>query len=108
MAGKVLSNDSDNREAVAAALYFPALFGNGFFRGSDDPRNVALNYGYAILRGCMARCLCAYGFLPWHGLHHCSELNQFNLADDLMSPTVPSWTCLWPPMFGRTPYWTPG
>lgn len=30
MAGKVLSNDSDNREAVAAALYFPALFGSGF------------------------------------------------------------------------------
>ena len=36
MAGKVLSNDSDNREAVAAASYFPALYGAGFSRGSDD------------------------------------------------------------------------
>lgn len=54
MAGKVLSNDSDNREAVAAALYFPALFGNGFFRGSDDPRNAVLNYGYAVMRAGIA------------------------------------------------------
>ena len=35
LAGKVLSNDSDNREAVAAALYFPALFECNFSRGSE-------------------------------------------------------------------------
>lgn len=34
----------------------------------------------------MARCLAVYGFLPWLGLHHDNELNQFNLADDLMEP----------------------
>ena len=34
LAGRVLSGDPDNREAVAAALYFPALFGNGFSRGT--------------------------------------------------------------------------
>ena len=34
MAGRVLSGDPDNREAVAAALYFPALFGDG--HAGDD------------------------------------------------------------------------
>jgi CRISPR-associated protein Cas1 len=57
MAADVLSNDSDNREAVAAATYFPLLFGAEFSRGSDDIRNAALNYGYAIIRGCIARIL---------------------------------------------------
>ena len=37
----------------------------------------------------MARCLTVYGFLPYLGLHHDSELNQFNLADDLMEPFRP-------------------
>ena len=89
MAGKVLSNDSDNREAVAAALYFPALFGNGFFRGSDDPRNAALNYGYAVMRAGIARNLVVHGLEPCIGLHHRSELNNFNLADDLIEPFRP-------------------
>ena len=89
MAGKVLSNDSDNREAVAAALYFPALFGSDFSRGSDDPRNAALNYGYAILRAGIARNLVVHGLEPCIGLHHRSELNNFNLADDLIEPFRP-------------------
>ena len=89
MAGKVLSNDSDNREAVAAALYFPALFGSGFFRGSDDPRNAALNYGYAVMRAGIARNLVVHGLEPCIGLHHRSELNNFNLADDLIEPFRP-------------------
>ena len=89
MAGKVLSNDSDNREAVAAALYFPALFGNGFFRGSDDPRNAVLNYGYAVMRAGIARNLVVHGLEPCIGLHHRSELNNFNLADDLIEPFRP-------------------
>lgn len=84
MADKVLSGDSDNREAVAAAIYFPALFGKGFSRGSDDPKNAALNYGYAILRGCIARNLVVHGLEPCIGLFHRSELNNFNLADDLI------------------------
>lgn len=89
IAGKVLSDDSDNREAVAAALYFPALFGDGFSRGADDPRNAALNYGYAILRACIARNLVVHGLEPCIGLHHRSELNNFNLADDLIEPFRP-------------------
>ena len=78
-----------SREAVAAALYFPALFGNGFFRGSDDPRNAALNYGYAVMRAGIARNLVVHGLEPCIGLHHRSELNNFNLADDLIEPFRP-------------------
>lgn len=90
MAGRVLSGDSDNREAVAAALYFPRLFGPGFSRGDEaDPRNAALNYGYAILRACIARNLVVHGLEPCMGLHHRSELNNFNLADDLIEPYRP-------------------
>lgn len=89
MAGRVLSGDTDNREAVAAALYFPALFGDDFSRGTEDPRNAALNYGYAILRGGIARNLVMHGLEPCIGIHHHSELNQFNLADDLIEPFRP-------------------
>ncbi len=89
MAGRVLSGDRDNREAVAAAFYFPALFGEGFIREREDPRNSALNYGYAILRGCVARRLVVHGLEPCLGLHHHSELNNFNLADDLIEPFRP-------------------
>lgn len=89
MSEKVLSGDSDNREAVAAAFYFPALFGAGFSRNSDDPRNAALNYGYAILRGGIARNLVVHGLEPCIGLFHRSELNNFNLADDLIEAYRP-------------------
>jgi len=86
----VRSGDEGNAEATAAAYYFPRLFGKGFTRGNeDDTRNAALNYGYAILRGCIARNLAVYGFLPAFGLHHRSALNQFNLADDLIEPFRP-------------------
>lgn len=86
----VSRGDKENREATAAALYFSSLFGKGFTRNEDmDGRNAALNYGYAILRGCMARCLAVYGFIPWLGLHHSSTLNAWNLADDMMEPYRP-------------------
>ena len=89
IADAVLSDDKDNREAVAASLYFPSLFGEGFSRGNDDIRNAALNYGYAILRGAVARNLVMHGLEPCIGLHHRSELNNFNLADDMIEPFRP-------------------
>lgn len=90
MAASVSSGDSGNVEAVAAAYYFPQLYGQYFNRGdSEDGRNSALNYGYAILRGTIARTLAVYGFIPSIGLHHKSELNAFNLADDLIEPFRP-------------------
>lgn len=90
MADRVRSGDSENVEATAAQMYFPLLFGTGFFRGDDeDGRNAGLNYGYAILRGSIARSLTVYGFLPALGIHHRSTLNAFNLADDLIEPFRP-------------------
>lgn len=86
---KVQSGDSKNIEAAAALKYFPFLFGNNFKRANDDVVNAALDYGYAILRGCIARSLAVYGFQPALGLHHRSELNHFNLADDLIEPFRP-------------------
>lgn len=89
MAATVRSGDVGNTEAIAAARYFPALFGRGFTRNTNNGINSALNYGYAILRGCVARSLAVYGFLPMIGLHHKNELNGFNLADDMMEPFRP-------------------
>ena len=89
MSERVRSGDPDNVEATAAQQYFPALFGDGFTRSEDNGVNAALNYGYAILRGCTARSLAVYGFLPAMGIHHRSGLNAFNLADDLMEPFRP-------------------
>lgn len=86
---KVRSGDTENLEAVAAQFYFPMLIGENFFRGMDNGINAALNYGYAILRGSIARYLVVYGFLPVLGIHHHSTLNQFNLADDLIEPFRP-------------------
>lgn len=86
MAKSVRSGDTGNVEAAAAAAYFPRLFGPDFTRQGEDSRNAPLNYGYAILRGCIARELAVHGFLPSLGLHHASELNAFNLADDLIEP----------------------
>lgn len=89
LAAGVRSGDPENREATGAQLYFPALFGDAFTRNQDCGINSALNYGYAILRGAMARYLSVYGFLPAFGLHHKNTLNPFNLADDLMEPFRP-------------------
>lgn len=48
-----------------------------------------LDYGYAIIRAAIARQLCATGFIPQLGLHHCSLSNAYNLADDLIEPYRP-------------------
>lgn len=86
---KVKSGDSEHQEAVAAALYFRALFGPDFVRNDGTVLNAFLNYGYAIFRSTVAKQLCAYGFEPSLGLFHHSQLNSFNLADDVMEPYRP-------------------
>ncbi|MFY9314252.1 MAG: type II CRISPR-associated endonuclease Cas1 [Burkholderiales bacterium] len=86
---RVRSGDSDNMEAQASAYYFPALFGKPFRRGPDGWINAALNYGYAVMRGAIARGLVAHGLFPSVGLYHASEQNAFNLADDLIEPFRP-------------------
>ena len=54
-----------------------------------DPRNIALNYGYSIVRGAIARSLVSYGLLPTFGVFHNSDLNAYNLADDMIEPLRP-------------------
>lgn len=78
------SGDTTNREAYGAKIYFVRLFGRNFTRRNDETINVALNYGYAILRGLIARSLVNYGFFPCLGIYHDNELNSFNLVDDFI------------------------
>jgi len=89
MCDAVRSGDADNMEAQAAQRYFRTLWGLDFNRNQLRFYNAALNYGYAVIRAALARNLCSYGFLPAFGLHHRSEQNAFNLADDLIEPYRP-------------------
>ena len=90
LTNKVKSGDSENLEALAARRYWSTLF-DDFLRDQKalDPRNIALNYGYAIVRGAVARSLVSYGLLPTFGVFHKSELNAYNLADDMIEPLRP-------------------
>jgi len=87
---KVKSGDSENLEAFVAKKYWGLLF-DKFVRKQkkEDSRNIALNYGYAIVRGAIARSLVTYGLLPTFGVFHKSELNAYNLADDMIEPLRP-------------------
>lgn len=81
---KVLSGDSTNMEAIAASIYFKSIFGKDFSRKDDYFYNSCLNYGYAIIRGMIARSLTMYGFESAIGIFHHNQLNAFNLADDII------------------------
>lgn len=89
MTSNIDSGDSKNVESSAAMIHFFSLF-DDFDRGMMCLQNSALNYGYAILRGAVARSLVAYGFVTFLGLHHKNELNAYNLADDLLEPLRPT------------------
>lgn len=85
LATNVLSGDSSNNEAKASAVYFKSLFGKNFSRKNDMLIvNSMLNYGYAVVRGIVARSVVVHGLLPFLGIFHHNQFNQFNLADDLM------------------------
>lgn len=89
-ADRVLSGDTDNREGVAARVYWSALMGKGFSRNPDEPGiNALLNYGYAILRGTIARAVCCAGLHPSLGIFHSNKKNNYCLVDDLMEPFRP-------------------
>ncbi len=75
----------DFTEASAAKKYF-SFYHEGLNRRTDDPINNRLNYGYAVVRSYIARSLVMTGFHPTFGIHHNSQLNPFNLADDLIEP----------------------
>jgi CRISPR-associated protein Cas1 len=86
---RVRSGDADNLEGQAAFFYFTQLFGKDFRRDQAHFTNAALDYGYAVLRGTIARGLVAHGLMPSVGLFHASEQNAFNLADDVIEPFRP-------------------
>lgn len=86
----VKSGDSDNREGIAAKIYWDELFGDEFVRSRTGPDpNSLLNYGYSILRAAMARSIVGSGLSPSFGLFHKNRYNAFPLADDLMEPYRP-------------------
>lgn len=99
LARTVQSGDTTNREGLSAAYYFEAIFGEQFIRlrgkqlkdtEADLNRleviNVILNYGYAVLRACVARAVVLAGMHPALGIFHRNRENSFALADDLMEP----------------------
>ena len=91
-ANDVRSGDPDNMEARAAAFYWKNVFPTlpNFVRGREgEPPNNLLNYGYAILRACVARGLVGSGLLPTLGIHHHNRYNAYCLADDIMEPYRP-------------------
>ena len=90
MTRRVRSGDPDNLEAQAARKYWPALMGAEFRRDQNaDGANSLLNYGYTIMRSCVARSIVGAGLHPAIGLHHRNRLNGFALADDLVEPFRP-------------------
>ena len=86
----VRSGDVDNREGIAARIYFQHLFGDSFVRNRDEPGiNALLNYGYSILRAATCRAIVSSGLLQAIGIYHHNRSNAYPLADDLMEPFRP-------------------
>ncbi len=86
----VKSGDADNREGIAARLYWRELFGDGFSRLREGPSpNNMLNYGYAILRSSVARALLCSGLNLALSVFHKNRYNPIPLVDDIMEPFRP-------------------
>ena len=88
LAKTVRSGDVGNNESVAARLYFSRLLDDAT-RRKPMWYNSALNYGYALVRGSLARSIAAHGLISMLGINHHSELNQYNLVDDLIESLRP-------------------
>ena len=85
----LLVGDTSNREGHVAKVYFDSLYGKSFTRDDDNVINAAMNFGYAIVRSCMARIVVGNGLVTMLGIFHRNEFNSFNLVDDLMEPYRP-------------------
>lgn len=79
-------NDSTNREAHAASVYFRSLFGINFSRNDDNDINASLNYGYSIILSTINREIVSLGYMTQVGLSHDNMFNKFNLSSDLIEP----------------------
>ena len=90
LAEQVKSGDSDNMEGQAARRYWPLIFGPNFRRDhAGGGSNAMLNYGYTVLRACVARAIMAAGLHPGIGIHHRNAYNAMRLVDDVMEPYRP-------------------
>jgi CRISPR-associated protein Cas1 len=99
LAKEVRSGDPTNIEAQAAKIYWANWLNDASAEELDsepfrrDPAlaglNSFLNYGYAVLRACIARAIVAAGLQPSLGIHHRNRSNAFCLADDLIEPFRP-------------------
>ncbi len=90
-AATVKSDDSDNREGLAAKVYWQSLFSDIPFTRERDGEmpNALLNYGYAIIRAAASRALISSGLYCAIGVHHKNKYNSFCLVDDFMEPYRP-------------------
>lgn len=88
-ASEVEPGDPNNREAQAARVYFPILFGPEFIRDNPDNINAALNYGYSIILSTFNRIVTIMGYMTQCGIFHTGNLNPFNFGCDLMEPWRP-------------------
>lgn len=86
---QIVPGDETNREGHIAKLYFHSLYGVDFTRDDYCIENIAMNFGYAIIRSAIARMVVGQGLIPLLGIFHCNEYNSFNLVDDLMEPFRP-------------------
>ncbi len=91
LATRLSVEDATLAEAQAARRYWRALFGGEFRRHTRGGVgvNAALNWGYAVLRSCIARHIVQVGLHPALGLQHHNRYNPLCLADDLMEPYRP-------------------
>ena len=89
----VKSADADNREGIAARIYWSELFGAEFYRSREgSPPNNLLNYGYTILRAAVARAIMGSGLFPAFGIFHRNRYNSlrtifFNDSQKLNAPS---------------------
>ncbi|MCL2309161.1 MAG: type II CRISPR-associated endonuclease Cas1 [Proteobacteria bacterium] len=89
LASQVQPGDKSNTEGQGSKHYWGNLFPETFKRskeGAEDPLNIRLNYGYAVLRAMIARTLVSVGLNGALGLGHSNAANAFNLADDFIEP----------------------
>lgn len=86
---------SGTSESVAAKLYWAAWFrlAGGTVKkrekGTRAGINGQLDYGYAVIRTLVLRCLVCQGMNPSYGIGHSERPGGFPLADDLMEPLRP-------------------
>lgn len=88
----VRSGDTTNAEGRAARAYWTLIKPHGSWRRDKDrrdPWNLALNYGYGVVRSHTFAAVYAAGLWPSLGIHHRHRSNAGCLIDDLMEPFRP-------------------